>query len=183
METKKMIEFFKNNKNAINTYEWDFIGSLVDFFEKKGYLTSKQEYYAHCNLTKVQERLDFLLEEKNKTKEVDGFLLTNDNVTFFEDEDGLTPCYTTRVRHIATGKEYVFQTRKIFDFGHTVNPAYSIAEGIEGGLCYKNKDNTWTWKSFSEDNGWYEVRPIKDLELECYLIAEKHSFSDKEMVM
>jgi hypothetical protein len=71
-------------------------------------------------------------------------------------EEGRDPSALVEIR-IDGGEPIRFNCRNIFDVGYVVNPAYSIAPGMEpGGLANKGQ-----WETFNADKGgWYSVRDL-----------------------
>jgi hypothetical protein len=76
-------------------------------------------------------------------------------------EGGAEPSYLYTLRG-ASGREWRFRDRNIFDFGRVVNPAYPILPGrAEGGLCNTDPETgTRYWMDFQGQGGWCKVRDL-----------------------
>lgn len=54
-----------------------------------------------------------------------------------------------------TGESLKFACRNIFDVGYAINPLYTIASGIDGGLQHGDY-----WQNYNKDTGWENVREL-----------------------
>lgn len=74
--------------------------------------------------------------------------------------------YAAHHTFVINGETLSFSERDIFDFGVVVNPRYSIAEGVSGGLP-NSIDGTLVWQDFRSGEGWENVRPLTENECAC----------------
>lgn len=77
-------------------------------------------------------------------------------------EGGVDESALVKLTDLETGESLKFNCRNVFDFGYVINPNYSIAPGIEGGL-----DSNGYWQDFDNNKGWYNIRELTDFEKRC----------------
>lgn len=87
------------------------------------------------------------------------------------DVDGKKRCY----KHFITinDKTYIFYERYIVGMGTVINPAYSVADGIEGGLA-STENGKKVWKDYIEGK-WVKVRDMEEDEGYAYQIIQQYT--------
>ena len=67
-----------------------------------------------------------------------------------------------------SGETFEFTERNIFDFGRVINPDYTIAEGVKGGLIHRDDAGDLWWQDFKKNKGWFSVRKLSEGEVVAY---------------
>jgi len=172
------------NETISGKYRWDEIADIVNtrigvgvndwHWELHTYVL-KPEYAQILidNLDMLEKEIrdnyeTFLLEEKREEDKRNAIrksivsISTSERTIF--DEGGRTKEYTHTIT-FHDGQNLTFIERSVFDFGIVINPAYSVADGVEpGGICI-NQDGIRQWHNFVKDKGWVLVRPLTENEM------------------
>ena len=76
-------------------------------------------------------------------------VIVNRYTTRGEEKD---PGTLVEVRSKTTSEKLRFNCRNIFDFGYTVNPAYSVVPGQKaGGIAMKDESGAWYWNLYDAE--------------------------------
>lgn len=87
-------------------------------------------------------------------------------------EAGVDPCVTVDIA--VDGQTLRYDCRNIFDFGYVINPCYSIAAGINGGVCAGN-----VWMTHNANHGWRTIRALTPQEQRAIaFLSEFHPVPD-----
>lgn len=108
---------------------------------------------------------EYQREKTELLSQVDSWDISEKTIS---DEGGNTKMYTHTFR--IGGETLTYTERNIFDFGHVINPAYSVADGITGVVLI-NRDNTLYW--VGGDN-WDSIRELTPAEVVCVTIITKY---------
>jgi hypothetical protein len=112
---------------------------------------------------RTQQEAERKRAEREKEKASMIVRVIKQGTTMGEEPD---PYVLVEITDPQTGESARYNCRNIFDFGYVVNPAYSVAEGLEpGGLAVKQNDK-WYWQYFGS-SGWRNVRQMTDFEVKA----------------
>lgn len=108
---------------------------------------------------------EYQCEKTELLSQVDSWDITEKTIS---DEGGKTKMYTHTFR--IGGETLTYTERNVFDCGVVVNPAYSIADGVTGGIALRRND-TLCW--VGGDN-WDSIRELTPAETACITIINKY---------
>lgn len=88
----------------------------------------------------------------------------------YADHDEGGKCTVYRISVQIGEKKYTFLDRNLFDVGRCVNPAYSVAPGMEpGGLgVLAHNGEPAHWEHFSSERGWTKTRDMESDEARAF---------------
>lgn len=108
---------------------------------------------------------EYQREKAELLSQVDSWEIAEKTIS---DEGGKTKMYTHTFR--IGGEILTYTERNVFDFGVVVNPAYSIVDGITGGIALRRND-ALCW--VGGDN-WDSIRELTPAETVCITIINKY---------
>ena len=185
--TKAIKQIMGKDEWVMNSCEYieKKIKKQIGFIEDLGevlnpeYSEESQKYHGYKNniVTGFEMKLTDILQgriEKKKEEDMQKQKLEEERKTMqieiikqgYAEGEEKNPYAIVEVTDMITGEKAQFQCRNIFDFGYTINPNYSVAEGLEiGGLVITDKEtNKKYWQMFESGKGWYNVRELTEFE-------------------
>lgn len=93
---------------------------------------------------KKKER-EIQLQKEKAGIDYGDYIMKYDKTTYFQDEDGKSPCHHYTVIHKESKKQFTFTDRNVFDAGRCLNPSYEIDPewGIGGLVSYDDAEQVW----------------------------------------
>jgi hypothetical protein len=109
------------NQSALQFNEIEIVESIQKYYKKRSYLTEKQDLLLFELHHQLQQKLDFLENEKRRVIELPDYFLMNTDVKYYKFDGGVHIAYYTRVCEQSTMKYAIFTDENRFDFGRVIN--------------------------------------------------------------